>query len=76
PQVTPQVEELLKMMDGELKRSDIQDKLRLKDRKNFTDNYLNPALEAEVIEYTIPDKPTSSLQKYRITNLGKQLLKG
>jgi DNA-binding HxlR family transcriptional regulator len=30
--------------------------------------------EKELIEYTIPDKPKSSKQKYRLTELGKRVL--
>lgn len=34
--------------------------------------YLRPMLDAGFIEYTIPEKPTSRNQKYRITDLGRQ----
>jgi predicted transcriptional regulator len=44
-------------------------------RDNFEKLYLRPALDAELIEMTIPDKPNSRLQKYRLTEKGKQLLK-
>ena len=73
PQVTPQVEELIKILDKEMNRQEVQEKLNLSDRENFRLNYLKPALEQEFIEMTIPDKPNSSLQKYRLTILGKQL---
>jgi predicted HTH transcriptional regulator len=70
---TAQVEELVKILDKEMNREDIQNKLGLSHRENFRLNYLKPALEQELIEMTIPDKPNSSLQKYRLTVLGKQL---
>jgi len=51
-------------------------KLKLKHRDNFTDKYLKPALEAGFIEMTIPEKPRSSNQKYRLTIKGKLILRG
>ena len=33
-----------------------------------------PALAAEVVEMTVPDKPTSRLQKYRVAAKGKSLI--
>ncbi len=70
PQVTrhvsPQVERLLEVLQGEMSRVEIQQKLGLRDRKSFRDRYLKPALQAGVIEMTLPDKPNSRLQKYRI----------
>lgn len=46
-------------------REEIQAILGLKDRKSFRDRYLKPALEAGLIEMTLPDKPTSKVQRYR-----------
>lgn len=73
PQVTPQVGELVKVLDKEMNRQEMQDKLNLSDREHFRLNHLKPALDLELVEMTIPDKPNSSLQKYRLTVLGKQL---
>ena len=53
-----------------------QAKLRLKSQANFRERYLKPALEAGLIEMTIPDKPRSSRQKYRLTEKGRTLLAG
>ncbi|WHP47887.1 hypothetical protein QMO40_04275 [Mannheimia bovis] len=49
----------------ELDRNSLKSLLNLKDSKNFRERYLKPALDAGLIEMTIPDKPTSSQQKYR-----------
>ena len=44
------------------------------DRTKFRHQVLNPLITAGLIEMTIPDKPTSSLQKYRITEKGRTWL--
>ena len=44
------------------------------DRTKFRNQVLNPLLRAELVEMTIPDKPTSSKQRYRITEAGKEYL--
>ena len=44
------------------------------DRTKFRDQVLNPLLEAGLIEMTVPDKPNSRLQKYRLTARGRALL--
>ena len=54
---------------------EIMAELRLKHWKTFQRNYLMPLLAAHVIERTIPDKPRSRLQKYRVTNTGTRALK-
>lgn len=68
PQVTPQVKELLSVLKGEMSRDELQTALGLQDRKSFSERYLKPALNAGLIEMTIPEKPNSRLQKYRLTN--------
>ena len=74
PQVTPQVGELLAALQGEMGREALQFTLGLSDRKSFRERYLKPALVDALIELTIPDKPNSRLQKYRLTDKGRQWL--
>jgi Fic family protein len=74
PQVTPQVGELLAAIQGEMGREALQSALGLSDRKSFRERYLKPALVDGLIEMTIPDKPNSRLQKYRLTDKGRQWL--
>ena len=47
--------------------------LELKGRRNFIQSYLQPALEAELVEMTQADSPDSPTQKYRLTKKGKAL---
>ncbi len=74
PQVTPQVKRLLDAMQGEMTRKELQNLLDLQDQKSFRKRYLVPALIAELIEMTIPDKPNSRMQKYRLTDEGRRWL--
>lgn len=46
------------------------------DRKSNAIRYLKPALDLGVIEYTRPEAPSSRLQKYRLTAMGKSVRKG
>ncbi len=76
-QVAPQVEMLLKVLTGAdkpLARNELQSRLTLKDRESFRERYLKPALEQGLIEMTIPGKPNSRLQQYRLTDQGRQLV--
>ncbi|PZM80222.1 MAG: transcriptional regulator [Candidatus Margulisiibacteriota bacterium] len=74
-EVTTEVKSVIKAVDGELSRHDLQQKLGLKHDEHFRKAYLLPSLEAGCIEMTIPDKPNSRLQKYRLTAKGKQIRK-
>jgi len=42
-------------------------------QKYFIKNYLRPAIKRGYIEMTIPDKPNSRNQKYRLTKKGMAL---
>ena len=74
PQVSPQVGRLLAAIQGEMGREALQSVLGLLDRKSFRERYLKPALAAGLIEMTIPDKPNSRVQKYRLTDKGRRWL--
>ena len=50
--------------------AELMEALGLDDRKNFRTRYLNPAIASNLVELTIPDKPKSIKQKYRLTELG------
>jgi hypothetical protein len=65
---------LASVIRGDQTRAEIMANLGLKDRMHFSKEYLQPALDAGWIEMTIPDKPKSVKQKYRITAAGKGLL--
>ncbi|MEW5806140.1 MAG: Fic family protein [Acidobacteriota bacterium] len=75
-QVTGQVaEQVLRFCQTPRKASEIQELLGLRHRETFTNNYLRPLLEKGWLERTIPDKPRSRLQKYRLTQDGEVALK-
>ena len=73
-EVAPEVR-LLRVLSGEMTRLDIQEALGLKHKDHFRKSYLLPALQAGLIEMTIPDKPRSSKQRYRLTPAGSEYLK-
>ena len=76
PQVTPQVTELISIFEGVHSRTELQMKLGLQDREHFRKSYLQPAVEAGLVALTIPDKPKSSKQRYKLTELGKRMAEG
>ena len=43
-------------------------------RTKFRDQVIKPMLADGLLEMTIPDKPTSSKQRYRITEKGRNML--
>lgn len=59
---------------GAMGNAEIRRHLGLKDRTHLRERYLDPALADGLIEPTIPDKPNSRLQQYRLTEKGAELL--
>ena len=47
----------------------------LKDRKNFLEYHLNPAVQEGFVRLLFPDKPRHPRQKYLLTAKGLALLK-
>jgi predicted transcriptional regulator len=45
-----------------------------RDSRSFK-RHIEPLLKAGLIEMTVPDKPNSRLQKYRLTDSGKTLIR-
>ena len=74
PEVTPEVERLLAVLKAAMSRAEIMAALGLKDEKHFREQYQQTAATGGLIEMTIPDKPRSRLQKYRLTAAGLSLL--
>ena len=79
-EVTEEVKRVVIVLHGEMKRVKIQEALDLRGEENFRNLYLTPALQSGYVEMTIPDKPNSRMQKYRLTPKGEalraKLLKG
>ncbi|WP_372852806.1 Fic family protein [Pedobacter sp.] len=50
-------------------------KLGIKHRQTFLYTYLQVALTLGLIEMTLPDKPNSRFQKYKLTPLGARYRK-
>lgn len=71
PEVAPEVEKLIVLVNGDIKRIELPHQLKLADAEHFRKHYLLPALEQGVLAMTIPEKPTSSNQRYRLTSQGK-----
>ena len=73
-EVTGEVGRLLLVCRGAMGRREMREALQLKSEDNFRRLYLAPALGLGLLEMTIPDKPNSRLQQYRLTDAGRTLL--
>jgi predicted HTH transcriptional regulator len=74
-EVTGEVQRVVIVMNGEMKRAEIQHALQLKHDDFFRIQYIIPALESGVIEMTYPDTPKHPKQRYRLTTKGLKIKK-
>jgi hypothetical protein len=66
-QVSDQVKKLSAVLEKEwMSSNEIMQKLGLSHKPTFRKNYLNPALEAGIVEMQNPESPRSPKQKYRL----------
>ena len=65
-QISEYVGKLLNNMDYDVPytASNLMDKIGIKTRDSFRNNYLRPAMDIGLVEMTIPDKPNSKNQRY------------
>jgi hypothetical protein len=76
PPVAPPVAALIRALGvvGELGNAEIRARLQIKDRADLRDRFVRPSMAGGWVEMTIPDKPSSRMQKYRLTAAGRVLL--
>ena len=74
PEVAPEVGRLLMVLKGEMNRAQLMAALGLRDEKHFRQHYQQAAVAAGLIEMTVPDKPNSRLQRYRLTPAGQAMM--
>jgi predicted HTH transcriptional regulator len=75
-QVAAQVTTILDAASQSATRETLQEAVGIKHREHFRKAWLEPLLGAHWLERTIPEKPTSRLQKYRLTQKGHEWLAG
>ena len=74
-QSSEHVQKLLPALaDGNKSSGELRKILNIKHRQTFRENYIRPALDKGLIEMTIPERPMSSNQKYRLTDKGRKNL--
>jgi len=69
-QVIEEVRRVVIVLNGEMKRSEIQQRLELRHDDFFRTQYIIPALSLGYIEMTIPETPNHPNQRYRLTPKG------
>jgi len=74
-QLKAQSERILFILSrSEASASELLSELGLKSKTGYLKRDIKRLMDENLIEYTIPDKPISRLQKYRLTEKGRQLV--
>ena len=65
-QISEYVKKLLEIMEYDIPYTarELMEKLQLKSKETFRKNYMNPAIDMNLVAMTIPDKPQSRNQRY------------
>ena len=71
---TKQVWSILKLAAEPSEMRQLQETVGETNKRRFALKYIKPLISIGWIEMTIPDKPTSKLQRYRLTTQGKHIL--
>ena len=75
PTATPQVKKVLSAIGNQtLSTKEVMEMIGLKDKSNFLELYLYPAIRLDLVAPLYPEKPKHPKQKYRLTDKGKELL--
>lgn len=76
PTVTPSVTKVLAVLgENTYSAKEIMELMDLKDKRNFLNTYIYPAIEIDLVEPLYPNQPKHPKQKYKLTEKGKVLLK-
>jgi len=67
--------EILKKCSAEAGITELMQVVGRSDRTKFRNQILTPIIKADLLEMTIPDKPQSSKQRYRLTKKGADYIK-
>jgi len=73
--VTKLIEVVDLLVEGEKSRSELLNGIGFYNKTDNFNNHIKPLIDYGIIELTVPDKPNSRLQKYRLTEKGRKLIK-
>jgi ATP-dependent DNA helicase RecG len=65
------IKKLIFSISNEKSREELQLILGIKDREYFRKEILLPSMNIGLVQMTIPDKPNSKYQKYKLSSIGK-----
>jgi len=71
-EVDIEIKKIVLVLDGAMKRSEIQTLLDLKHDDYFRVHYIQPALEQGLIQMRYPETPNHPKQRYLLTDKGKE----